>query len=126
MSSIERGTSEARRLLGEVRKGGRMADVFPFLSHVRNALREAESAMVEAGRLITETGRLDDEMFSKVYAAGALVGSISAMCEDHRHDPSNHVRLACAAAIVLIEKIELHPTDRAVVETMQARLGRMS
>jgi hypothetical protein len=126
VATVEQHLVAATALLEAVRSGGRQLDILPFLAHLRTVALEADAAMAEALTALDDTGSLEDKVFARFYAAGSAHGALLMFCRSFTEDESDHVRLACASGVVILESIAVRPEYAKVILAVQERLAKES
>jgi hypothetical protein len=114
------------RLLDAVRSGDPETGTPSFLAHLRAVVAETNSAMSDAIAALGAKGSLDDGEFSRLLAAGSAHGVMLGFCRTFEQDPSDGVRMACAAGEMILAGVDKRPEAAAVLRMMNERLERMS
>lgn len=123
---IDRSVREAVRLLETVRTEASQAAILPFIRHMAEATRNADEALAGAAACMDAKGDIDNEWFSKVFAAGSIHGAMRVFCQSFENDPSDHVRLACASGTIALGQVAVSADTVRVILAMQKRLENKS
>lgn len=125
-ATIGQHLDTAGRLLEAVRSAGSQAQILPFLSHLRAVAAEADAAMAAALASMEGTGSVGDGEFARLFSAGSAHGAMLGFCRSFETDPSEHVRMACAAGEAVLSGMDIRPEHARVIMAMRERISRMS
>lgn len=119
--TVDLAIKEAIRLIKAVRASGRQAEALDFVAHARSVAREADEAMMAGIAVLNSAGRLDDTVFARIYAAGCSHSAMMALCDSNAEDPSETVRTACAAGLIVLRAITASADHARVINEIQRR-----